>query len=688
MNAKSQSTPRVFELQPAAQDRPRLTPTLRGYAVEHDDAEVVPDPELGVALRLDPGEDVTVCFPALHQPRASMAVSLWVRWGEPVASVDPSALGGTELPQGWCAIQFGGDDVLARLGTKVFALERVGEASNAWRHVALVWLPDHAGVQIYVDGELRAEAESFPDVAEGTPEPALAVATDPQETRPLFVGPLRLHRGEPTRKELRAQAAADRLAHPALNDRHPLAIRLADHLDEPTLYITDDDVGGRPLNVVLDNRSRFPVDLPYADPATPNDPRSWKNALELRFRPGCLEPTAGHWVEANVPGWSVHVEAHRPNHDERDEADDAPGQGGLPRHGEVSVYLTRTQPMTLAPGQGAALALHHVRGSNAVGAHGTRAALRYRHPHHPEQDLLCSRICLARVVGQRGRRRSPLRVGVERGGCVINDGQTPNELVLYVANTSQNQTLALPSPVHGVGAAFMLSFDSGGHDAAWALGTANQLLGADLSAFKVGVREKQPEDGPPGPPPTERDEVVQWTVDVETQGENPVWILSPTRDETLNPGERIRIQVKTLLTDLPAGLTRGYVRLENIPGYWDDDRSFELRKTRARMESRNHDVLRTFGDIVAEGSVTDSIGELSPAGTIVLWSTTYGGPVPHGWVICDGEDGRPNLQHMFVSTSVAESGPGLYKRKRWIFPIMRIDGRTLAEPRKYVSPSA
>ncbi len=655
MTTDTHSRSVLLELQPAARVGPTLEPARPGYELDVEGVTVVPDPFLGVALLLEPGDDVAVSFPELHRPTGAFAVSAWARWGPAMMSVDDDALGTTELPGGWCSIQFGGEDVLAQLGPSSFAVRSIVAAEDQWHHVVLLWLPDGAGVQVYLDGEWRGESEAFPtedDFGEVL-QTSLSIAVDPYEARSLFLGPLRLYRDIPSLHSLRDIAYADRLAHPSLDDRHPISVRLADDVDEPHLYITDDDVGGRSLHVVLENRSRFPVSLPRATRAELAQEPSWSRALELRFRPGCLEPTAGHWVEPDVVGWAVGA---KPNSD-----------------GGVSIYLARSESTTLEPGQSMALTLNHVRCSAAVGAHGTRVELRYAHPHHPERNLLCSRICVARVVGQRGRRRSPLRVGVEQGRHVVSDGETVNEVVLYVANTSKNATVRLPSSVHGVGAALTVTFDAGDVASDWALGTVDQLLGADFSCFKKVVDDVERDLASEGP---------HWAVDVDTQGENPVWTLSPTRDERLEPGERLRIRIGTLVTNLPSGVTRGYVRLENIPGYWDDERTVELRKLELPITVSPHGVL-VAGNVSVAGTLTDHDGEVLPPGTIVLWSASYGGDVPNGWAPCDGKNGTPNLWRLRYSARFEDG-----KVKPWVFPIIRVGDNTLDEPPEYVSQSA
>lgn len=48
--------------------------------------------------------------------------------------------------------------------------------------------------------------------------------------------------------------------------------------------------------------------------------------------------------------------------------------------------------------------------------------------------------------------------------------------------------------------------------------------------------------------------------------------------------------------------------------------------------------------------------DLIPRGVIVMWSGTKDN-IPKGWALCDGKDGRPNLQNMFVIGAGDKYGP-------------------------------
>ena len=37
-----------------------------------------------------------------------------------------------------------------------------------------------------------------------------------------------------------------------------------------------------------------------------------------------------------------------------------------------------------------------------------------------------------------------------------------------------------------------------------------------------------------------------------------------------------------------------------------------------------------------------------PTYAIIMWSATYGGAIPTGWVLCDGTNGTPDLRDLFI----------------------------------------
>lgn len=581
----------VADLGPARPADQRVLPPRATWSPGPE--QLVPDAELGAVVEV-PGADgaVELAFPDGEQPRTAMTLTAWVRWGGPLrrggATGPPPDVRGdpvlavtlTRLRARRTRVELaiGPDrplvdvDLDTPTGPPAFAGERLDP--GGWHHLAVVWDGLARATAILLDGHQVAEQLTTVDHLPFRGGARVSLARHESGARRLLVGPVRLHRRVRSGAEIRAERHADLAAHPTADERAPLAFRISDAADEPTLAITDDDAPGRVLHVVLENRSPFPVVLPPA-----RGPLA--DRLELRFRPGCLAGSARDWTEPGPPGWRVHAL--------RDVDDGA--------NGAVSLLLGTTEPRTLAPGAATVVTLEHVRAAGELGAHGTHVELSYPHPHLP--DTRCVRVAVARVVGRRGRRRSPLRLVVADERGVVNDAATPNTVVLHLANTSRSQPVALQAPVGGVGTSLVLSFDSGSDGDVWALATPDQLLGAQVSV---------------DPP--------DWRIEVASLDEAPEWVLTPTRDQVLAPSGRIAITVGKLLTGMPAGRARATVRLENVPGHWDGEHSVEIAKI--------------------EPPVPVQVPDDLPVGAIVFWHLAAG-PVPHGWVVCDGTRGTPTL---------------------------------------------
>lgn len=591
----------------------RIRPLRASSGWTPGDEHRAPDAVLGAVVAV-PGEAgrFTLAIPDAEQPRTGLALSAWVRWGGqiPGAGDDPTGdpidapadatapvvavhltrqrAGRTRIDVVLGAERF---HATVDLDAPAAAPTASGPALDAgqWHQLAVLWDGPSRTASLLVDGAVRASHPTTVDHLPFRRAARVEIVKERRGIRRLLVGPVRLHSMLRTPAELLSERLADLAAHPTTDEGAPLGFRLSDAADEPTLSITDDDAPGRALHVVLENRSEFPVALPRA--TAPRDER-----LELRFRPGALAGDAHHWVDPGSPRWQVEPII-------RDD-------------GGVSLYLAPAEPLSLAPGRAVAISLDHVRAAGDAGSHGTHVELCYPHPHHP--GLRSARVSVARVVGRRGRRRSPLRFGIAGDPTVHNDGIAGNTLRCYVANSSVSRPVRLLAPVDGVGTTFVLSFDAGEPGDPWALATTDQLLAAQVSV-----------------------EPVDWRIEVESQDEAPEWILTPTRDQVLGPSERIEIVIEELITGPgPAGRTRASLRLENVPGYWDDGRTVDVEKSRV-LRDREPAALQVHGEI------HDRWGELLPPGTIVLWHG-YVEDIPPGWVLCDQHNGTPNLVGRFV----------------------------------------
>lgn len=122
-----------------------------------------------------------------------------------------------------------------------------------------------------------------------------------------------------------------------------------------------------------------------------------------------------------------------------------------------------------------------------------------------------------------------------------------------------------------------------------------------------------------------------WEIRSLDLAEEPRWLLTPTRERRLGPGERLQVELSGVIADLAPGRTEVRVAIENVDGYWDAEHVVAVEKR--------------------DGVVKDGFGELLPEGIIVMWRG-LATDVPAGWVLCDAANaaryGTPDLTDKFA----------------------------------------
>ncbi|MBI1298836.1 hypothetical protein GC175_28215 [bacterium] len=302
-------------------------------------------------------------------------------------------------------------------------------------------------------------------------------------------------------------------------ETYPLEFDLYDENGHPVLYIEDDQIGHN-LALVIRNTSTLTLGLTSAD----NFP------FELRFRPGTLSNDAVDRLRIAEAGWSWQHVA---------QAD-----------GTDSIFLNPAAAASaLDPNASLTVTLQNVSAAAAGGARGTRVELRYQQLTTGTGDVVTgNRLRHLSIVNSRGRRTIPLHAGFLDGNTILNDGATANNLSLRLTNALRNGSITLNPAGSEAPTRFILSFDSQpeGEEIEWALGTT-----AQVEAIEVGFL-----DG-------------FWEVRQETEGESPVWILTPQEEISLPPGEHVELFLAGIISSLPTGHTNLYLHYQNIPGYGD-----------------------------------------------------------------------------------------------------------------------
>ena len=318
---------------------------------------------------------------------------------------------------------------------------------------------------------------------------------------------------------------------------YPIDFSLLDENHQHVLYI-DNDRAGHEMSLVIQSCARQSIELSRLD----REVSSTNHHFALRFRPGVLADStlaklAVAEAEAKVR-WKRKCETSK--------------------DGMVSVYLLRSRPRSLEPGESLTLTLQHVAASGASGARGTRVELAYRGLRYAntEQSIEGQRLQHLDIVNHRGQKTIPLHVGFVGSNTILNNGGAENSVRLRIANTLAEKALALNPSDNEAPSKLIISFDTEANDARdgdrpardklkdWALGTASEVQG-----IEIVCRSK-------------------WKVTPSTEGETPSWTLQ-TKRSSLPAGEHIDVTLNNIKSSLPSGHTNLYLTYENIPGYWD-----------------------------------------------------------------------------------------------------------------------
>lgn len=307
---------------------------------------------------------------------------------------------------------------------------------------------------------------------------------------------------------------------------YPIDFSLHDDNDQHVLYIDNDPIG-HIVELDISNSSAQTIRL--TAPAAGSTAAADNHHFELRFRPGTLAAAAQILVAET--DWSL-------SHSQQSD-------------GTVSLYLLSLMERTLQAGAILTLTLQHVSADGRGGTRGTRVELRYQQLVYADEDLTPisgRRLQQLSIINQRGRRNIPLHFSFLGGNAILNDGVSSNTLNLRLTNALRNGDIRLQPAGSEATSRFILSFDTQpeGEEIEWALGTTDQIAVIQVTVLNG-----------------------QWEVRQETEGESPVWILTPQEEITLLPGEHIQLALANIISSLPTGHTNLYLHYENIPGYWD-----------------------------------------------------------------------------------------------------------------------
>jgi len=120
-------------------------------------------------------------------------------------------------------------------------------------------------------------------------------------------------------------------------------------------------------------------------------------------------------------------------------------------------------------------------------------------------------------------------------------------------------------------------------------------------------------------------------------------------------GDLTGAEIVTLLEALTAGSRLSHTKLDDV-GENDHHTKFTTTEHSAIGDGAPHHTKYTNVEAIAAAKTDAAL--LIPSGTIVMWHGTIAN-IPTGWVLCDGDNGTPNLLARFVQgVATAATNPG------------------------------
>ncbi len=164
----------------------------------------------------------------------------------------------------------------------------------------------------------------------------------------------------------------------------------------------------------------------------------------------------------------------------------------------------------------------------------------------------------------RGKPNIPLYAGFTDSDTILNDGVTPNKLVLYITNT--NRSVDLNSElILSKDSRFIISFETGGITKKWALVEPDQAQNIQINNHPLDNKDWQ----------------------IQAPSKSPIeWIVQPQlkdngqpKKESLKADEEIQLAITNIVSSHPTGEGNMYIRYENIPDYANGTLIVPIQKT-------------------------------------------------------------------------------------------------------------
>lgn len=375
-----------------------------------------------------------------------------------------------------------------------------------------------------------------------------------------------------------------------LQKAYPVSFRILNDKMEEKIYLEDQPSSGV---FEISNDSGRALHFVPAHHGAIAGPDNYHFAL--KFRPGILKSDVKSLFKHKIiqKGWTLSIGLV--SLETGEVVTLPPTNTGTPaqitQHLEESttvLYFLNTSKASLAPGEKILLPLKQLRLQADEGTQVTQVELscmnlakdsaytQVLQPHIRHFNLT--------LINHRGSPIMPIHVGFTGFNAILNDGVSENVLTLRITNqqkrTPQNKGTFTFS--HDKHSRMYLYFETDSEKSDYALGTVDQVAGIGLDI----VLPQQKED---------KDKNTSHLVhEPMFQGDTPIWEIYPEYgDVVLQPHQTklypkapsplpddscLDIELSDIISDCYMGTTHLYLRLENIPGYWDQTYAIPILK--------------------------------------------------------------------------------------------------------------
>ncbi|WP_424094377.1 LamG domain-containing protein [Moorena producens] len=472
-------------------DDRKVSDALTGskYNVKGDPL-VVTDENFGSCLSFDGNGDYIELIGAndLGLKDSSFTVEVWINAQE-VSGGDKSILGNDE--------QFANNSLhliirnkkpyLGFYNNDTSANKEISE--NSWYHITWRYHKDNQEQAIFVDGVLD-NSDTNHTAFQGNG----IVRIGRWLSGNYFKGKIahvRIYNKALSPEEIQQDMNEDLRAIASFNKTHPLDFNLYEGEDKEPVIFIENGTKGQELTLEIVNNSDQPITLPTKSGAVSKA----NHHFELRFRPDTLSPDSLEQLDwAGKEGWSMSSPVTQAD-------------------SKVSLYLIRTNNQALGAKETIPLTLQQINGAAAGGARTTRVELKC--PQFTDRGETFNNYYREKrlsIISHRGKKHIPLHVGFVGSNLILNDGSSPNQLILRITNVLKDETISLKPASKGDEASkFIISFDV---DTDWALGTKSQV-----GKIAIAGKDWRPDEKP------EED----WNIDPDNEGETPTWTITPSK---------------------------------------------------------------------------------------------------------------------------------------------------------------